>query len=95
MEYKKLRNGLKVSAVGFGTYPLRVDQIFHTVPRLSEYGINLVDTAHDYRNEQWIGLASKVRKERLVISTKMSVAQQRDRKFLGGGVYQRGVYAEP
>ena len=88
MKMIKLRNGFEVSAVGFGTYPLKVHQLLRTVPNLSQYGITLVDTAHDYKNESLIGLAGLFNKESIVYSTKMSVKQQRARN----GGYTRGVF---
>lgn len=84
MEYYNLRNGVKLSAIGLGTYPMRPDQLIRVIPKLKELGVNLIDTAHDYQNERWIGIANKFnKKQKLLISTKISVGQQKKREILG------------
>ena len=93
MEFVKLRNGLELSSVGFGSYPLRPHQILRIIPRLSGSGINFVDTAHDYENEVWLGLSNKLnRNQNLCFSTKMSVGQQRERKKFGGVIQEKYFY---
>ena len=59
MEYSSLRNGVKLSVIGLGTYPMYPYQLLRVIPKLKGLGINLVDTAHDYKNERWIGIANK------------------------------------
>ena len=86
MEKVKLRNEFEVSAIGFGTYPLKAHQILRKRTNLTKYGITLVDTAHDYKNEKLIGFAGKFSKNSLVYSTKMSVKQQRARIFSRWGI---------
>jgi len=94
MEKIILRNGVEVSSIGFGTYPLKAYQIIRIVPNLSKYGITLVDTAHDYDNERLIGVAGKMSNAPLFYCTKMSVKQQKARNARGG-VYKRGIFTEP
>lgn len=53
MEYITLRNDIKMLAVGLGTYPMKPNKITRVVLNCSSTGINLVDTAHDYKNEAW------------------------------------------
>ena len=96
MEHIKLRNGKELSAVGLGSYPMRPDHLIRVIPRLSESGINFVDTAHDYHNEKWIGIANKLnKKQNLILSTKMSVGQQRERKNSRGGVHKTSISTKP
>lgn len=78
MEYVKLRNGMQLSCIGMGSYPVRKERLLLTVPHLTDGGINIIDTAHDYNNERWIGLARKFIKDKYLVSTKMSVGQQKN-----------------
>lgn len=83
MEYFELRNGIMLSCIGMGTFSMRADQLIRTIPFVSQLGINLIDSAHDYKNEMVIGIASKlVQNKNVHLSTKMSVSQQKR-----GGVY--------
>lgn len=82
MKYFTLRNGIKLSAIGLGTYPMKNYQIFRTVPNVYKAGVNLIDTAHDYKNERMIGIARKFGNKSPLISTKMSVSEQ----IFGGGM---------
>lgn len=95
MEYVTLRNGMSVSAVGLGTHPMRPHQLLRVIPYLSSTGINLVDTAHDYKNEKWIGITKNIKgKQSLVISTKMSVGQQRERYRAGNAEITKQAFKE-
>lgn len=76
MEYFKLRNGMEISCVGMGTYPISTLRLMRTIPKLYGGGINFVDSASDYKNERIIGLC-KLLSGRLLVSTKLSVSEQR------------------
>ena len=55
MEYITLRNGLKLPMIGFGTYPLKGDELRDTLQRAYNIGYTLFDSASLYQNEQDIG----------------------------------------
>ena len=55
MEYATLRNGVKIPMVGFGTYPLKGDDLIETLRITSEAGYTLYDSAYLYQNESDIG----------------------------------------
>ncbi len=78
MVYKEL-NGYKLSEIGIGTYLGNIDEetdknYYETIKRGIELGINVVDTAINYRNmrsERVIGkVVNDVGREKLFISTK-------------------------
>lgn len=55
MEYVTLRNGVKLPMIGFGTYPLKGDELRNTLQKAYNSGYSLFDSAFLYQNEQDIG----------------------------------------
>lgn len=80
MKYYFLNNGIRIPAIGFGTFPMQKMEMIGALWNGVAIGYRLFDTACAYRNELEIGLAlkrywGKKRKE-LFISTKISNRQQ-------------------
>ncbi len=78
MNYKKFRD-LKLSEIGIGTYLGNIDQetdqgYYQTIKKGVELGINVIDTAINYRNmrsEKVIGkVLSEIERDKVVVSTK-------------------------
>ena len=57
MEYFELNNGLKIPAIGFGTYLMAPAITEENVTLALNEGYRLVDTAQNYGNEQEVGAA--------------------------------------
>ena len=55
MEYYTLNNGVKMPALGFGTFPLNNDDAERCVLEALAVGYRLIDTASFYGNEEGIG----------------------------------------
>ena len=55
MEYINLSNGIKLPLVGFGTFPLKGDELKNAIKEASVNGYGLVDTAVGYGNNDTIG----------------------------------------
>ena len=55
MEYVTLRNGVKLPMIGFGTYPLKGEELKTTVQKAFNIGYSLFDSAFLYQNELDIG----------------------------------------
>jgi hypothetical protein len=81
MQYRELgRTGLKVSALGFGAMRLpmaeghvKTDEAIGVIHRAFELGVNLIDSAVGYCNEEseiTVGKALKGRRDKIVVSTK-------------------------
>jgi L-galactose dehydrogenase len=75
------RTGLSVSVAGLGcgghsrlgqSYGASADDSVRLVRRALDLGINYIDTAHAYATEQIVGKAVRGRRDRVVISTKVS-----------------------
>ena len=73
MKYVKLKNGVEMPMVGFGTFMLRENCTEHVLRALKQ-GYRLVDTAASYFNEEDVGRAIKqsgVPRDELFITTKL------------------------
>lgn len=75
MEYMKLNDGLKIPAIGFGTFLIPADgTTYETVKTAIDLGIRHIDTATAYFNEQEVGNAvkdSEVEREDIWITSKL------------------------
>lgn len=75
MEYMKLNDGLKIPAIGFGTFLIPADRTtYETVKTAIDLGIRHIDTATAYFNEQEVGNAvkdSEVEREDIWITSKL------------------------
>lgn len=75
MEYIKLNDGLKIPAVGFGTFLIPADgTTYKTVKTAINAGVRHIDTAAAYFNEQEVGQAVKdsdVEREDIWITSKL------------------------
>ena len=75
MEYIKLNDGLKIPAVGFGTFLIPADgTTYETVKAAINAGVRHIDTAAAYFNEQEVGQAVKdsdVEREDIWITSKL------------------------
>ncbi|MBE6054124.1 MAG: aldo/keto reductase [Clostridium sartagoforme] len=73
--YKELSNGLKIPAIGFGTYKLGDDhQVIEEIKNALEIGYRHIDTAAFYGNEEAIGRGIKesgVKREEIFLVTKL------------------------
>lgn len=78
MEYVTLRNGFKLPMIGFGTFPLKGEQLEDALRLTSEAGYSLYDSAHLYKNEQDIGLCLKkgiINRENVILTSKVQGLQ--------------------
>jgi diketogulonate reductase-like aldo/keto reductase len=69
-----LNDGLKVPAIGFGTYSLKGEEGVKSIASAMDAGYRLIDTAYNYENEATVGKAiklSSVSREDLLISSKL------------------------
>ncbi|OMF10616.1 2,5-diketo-D-gluconic acid reductase [Paenibacillus amylolyticus] len=69
-----LNDGLKVPAIGFGTYSLKGEEGVKSIASAMDAGYRLIDTAYNYENEATVGKAikqSSVAREKLLISSKL------------------------
>ena len=75
MEYVKLNDGLKIPAIGFGTFMIPADgSTYEAVQTALDFGIRHIDTAVAYFNEQEVGQAvadSDVEREEVWITSKL------------------------
>jgi len=75
MEYKKLNDGNKIPALGFGTYKIDNDDLAEEcVLNAFEAGYDLIDTATFYENEKGIGrafLKSGLKRNEYFVTTKI------------------------
>lgn len=72
-----LNNGVKMPALGFGTFQMNGEECRRSVTDAIETGYRLIDTASAYRNEDAVGEAIKqsgVPREQLFITTKLWVS---------------------
>lgn len=77
MEYFTLWNGIRMPALGFGTWTLRGDAGRACVRAALETGYRLLDTAQMYENEEMVGEAvrdSGIPREEMFLTTKLSGA---------------------
>lgn len=75
---RTLNNGMKIPAIGMGTYPLKGIALENAMCAAVEVGYRLFDTAHSYGNEDSFGSALKgvydktgVKREELFLETKV------------------------
>jgi len=69
-----LNDGLKVPAIGLGTYSLKGEAGVKSIAGAIDAGYRLIDTAYNYENEGTVGKAirqSSVSREELVICSKL------------------------
>ncbi|WP_339168035.1 aldo/keto reductase [Paenibacillus sp. FSL R5-0341] len=69
-----LNDGLKIPAIGFGTYSLKGEEGVKSIVSAMDAGYRLIDTAYNYENEATVGKAikqSSVAREELLISSKL------------------------
>ncbi|RBW68106.1 aldo/keto reductase [Bacillus taeanensis] len=69
-----LNDGLKVPALGFGTYSLNGNKGVQAINSAIDIGYRLIDTAYNYENEGTVGEAvrrSSVPREQLLITSKL------------------------
>ena len=78
MEFVTLRNGIKLPMIGFGTYPLKGEELKATLQKAYNSGYSLFDSAFLYQNEQDIGecIANGVLdRGKMVLTSKMQGVQ--------------------
>ncbi|MEK3826398.1 aldo/keto reductase [Paenibacillus sp. FSL K6-1558] len=69
-----LNDGLKVPAIGFGTYSLKGEAGVQSIASALDAGYRLIDTAYNYENEATVGRAikqSSIAREELLITSKL------------------------
>lgn len=74
MELITLNDGLKIPAVGFGTYLLKGLSGVDSIKSALEVGYRLIDSAFSYENEGTVGEAvrrSSVGREQLIVTSKL------------------------
>lgn len=80
MEYFELNNGVKVPALGFGTYQMPSSITEENVSKAIELGYRSIDTAQNYGNEAEVGQAvnnSDVPRDQLFITSKTQTSGYR------------------
>lgn len=73
MEYFKLNNGIKIPAIGYGTYMIAPSDTEKNVSKALKEGYRLIDTAQNYRNELGVGIAirnSNIPRDEIFLTTK-------------------------
>ena len=74
MEYFTLSNGVKMPAVGIGTFLMQPEQAEQAVYTALQMGYKMIDTANAYMNERAVGRAmrkSGIAREDIFLSTKI------------------------
>ena len=86
MEYVSLRNGVRLPMIGFGTFPLKGEELKATIHKAFNSGYSLFDSAFLYQNEQDIGdciACGIIDREKVLLTSKMQGVQYTGhRKFL-------------
>lgn len=80
MEYVELYNGIKMPAIGAGTFPLRRLELIKMFWNATKIGYTLFDSAAAYHNERAMGYAWKLsckKREELFLISKLSNRQQK------------------
>lgn len=80
MDYFKLNNGVKVPALGFGTYQMPASITEENVAKAISLGYRSIDTAQNYGNEAEVGAAvnnSDVPRDQLFITSKTQTSGYR------------------
>ena len=73
--FKSLNNGMKLPAVGFGTWQMEGDVVYEAVVAALAAGYRHIDTAQSYQNEKEVGRAlkdSKIPRSEIFLATKLS-----------------------
>lgn len=86
MKYIDLNNGLKIPAVGLGTYPMNGFTLIKTLIMATRFGYTSFDTSEAYKNEKAVGHAIKIcgkKRKDIIITTKLSNTQQRSGDIKG------------
>lgn len=74
MEFVKLNNGVKMPAIGYGTWDLRGQECVNCVSKAIQTGYRLIDTAVMYDNEREVGKGMKksgISREEIFLTTKL------------------------
>ncbi|MFT8563249.1 MAG: aldo/keto reductase [Acetobacter orientalis] len=74
-----LNNGNTIPALGFGTYPMKDQEVETAVKAALLTGYRLIDTAASYENEPGVGnalQASEIKRKDIFLSTKLRGAEQ-------------------
>ena len=74
MQYRTLKNGVRMPMLGFGVYQIPPEDTQRTVLAALETGYRLIDTAQAYQNEEAVGRAVKesgLPREDVFITTKL------------------------
>ena len=74
MEYRTLRNGVKIPVIGFGVFQIPAAQTKQAVLSALRAGYKLIDTARAYGNEREVGEAireSGIPREEIFVTTKL------------------------
>lgn len=77
METIKLRNGVEIPAIGFGTYQIDASECERCVLDAINAGYRMIDTAQFYGNEQCVGSAVKkcgLKREELFLISKVWIS---------------------
>lgn len=86
MEYVTLRNGVRLPMIGFGTFPLKGEELKATIHKAFNSGYSLFDSAFLYQNEQDIGdciACGIIDRGKVVLTSKMQGVQYTGhRKYL-------------
>lgn len=83
MEYFTLRNGVRLPALGFGTYQMPPDICRQAVKDALSLGYRAFDTAQSYHNEEALGealSASGIPRQELFLTTKIWISQAGEEK---------------
>ncbi len=73
-KYFTLSNGIKIPAVGFGTWQIKESDVYQATIDALDAGYRHIDTAYAYQNEKGIAKALKdygIKREDLFITTKL------------------------
>ncbi len=71
----KLRNGVEIPVIGFGSYMMQEGVVQHAVCEAIKTGYRLIDCASAYGNESWVGKGiqdSGISRENLFITSKVN-----------------------
>jgi len=80
MDYFKLNNGVKVPALGFGTYQMPSSITEENVSKAIDLGYRSIDTAQNYGNEAEVGAAvnkSGIARDQLFVTSKTQTSGYR------------------
>lgn len=84
MEYFELNNGVKVPALGYGTYMTSPRVTEENVQQALQMGYRLIDTAQNYGNEREVGRAvlnSGIKRDEIFITSKTQTSGYKSTKM--------------